>query len=67
MEIIDHFVTLLGQSVDIQDSDREQYLGLTEDRKLTADSQPSVTYVSELPSVDGNANLFIDIAHAMFD
>lgn len=67
MEIIDHFVTLLGQSVNIQDVDRDQYLGLTAERKLTANSQPSITYVSELPSVEGNTDLFLDIAHAMFD
>ena len=66
-EIVDHFVDENGTQIDIVVIDHDNYVGLDANRKLMPSQQPTVYYLEELPSTQGNANLFIDIARYMLD
>ena len=66
-QTIDHFVDENGENIYISVMDASDYVGLNADRKLLSSQQPTINYLTELPSTQGNSNLFIDVAHALFD
>lgn len=66
-EMVDHFVNEQGECIDILVVDHDDYVGLDANKNLNATEQPTVSYLEELPSTQGNANLFVDIAHYMLD